>query len=116
MLSPAPSVSADAELEKNAYKFTLFTLGFSNHEVVAVTPVFPAFAALPGVRLKFTAPPDSETETESLSIACSVIALAPELSDWACACPMERAISTAHTAPSFARRFIAICFGRLCTK
>ena len=80
ILSPAPSVRAAAELAKNAYTFTLPTLGFRAQEVVAVMPRLPGLLALPGVRVKFTALPDNDTESESLRTACSVMVLAPELS------------------------------------
>lgn len=80
MLSPAPSVRAIAELAKNAYTFTLPTLGFRAQEVVAVMPRLPGLLALPGVKVKFTALPDNDTESESLRTARSVMVLAPELS------------------------------------
>jgi hypothetical protein len=80
MLSPAPSVIAAAELAKNAYTFTLPTLGFSAQAVVAVMPVLPGLLALPGVKVKFTALLDNDTVSESFRTACSVIVLAPEFS------------------------------------
>jgi len=83
MLLPAPSVRAAAELAKNAYTFTLPTLGFSAHAVVAVTPRLPGLFALPGVKVKFTAFPDRDTVSESFNTACIVIVLAPEFSTWA---------------------------------
>src|SRR5580765_262121 len=70
MLLPAPFVNADAELEKNAYRVRLPTLGFNSQEVVAVTLTLPGLLALPCVRLKFTALLESETEIESLRTAC----------------------------------------------
>src|SRR5215467_10468264 len=112
MLSPAPSVKAAAEFEKNAYKLTLPTLGLSNHEVVAVTPTLPGLLALPAIRLKFTAFPDNDTLIESVSTACSVIVLAPELSTCACSGEASAAnitASTAATRPNFVCQLIRYC-------
>ena len=110
MLLPAPSVNAAAELAKNAYTFTLFTLGFSNQRVVAVIAVLPALLPLPGVIVKLTALAESVTLIESVRTACSVIALAPEFFTCAAAGLTARLRLTpsiiASTSLSF--RFIAI--------
>src|SRR5215467_10540266 len=55
MLSPTPSVRADAELPKYAYTPTAVRPGFNTHAVVAVMLVLPAFVPLPAVSVKFTA-------------------------------------------------------------
>lgn len=112
ILFPAPSVKAETELEKKAYTFTLPTLGFSSQEVVAVMDVLPELVALPDVRLKFTAPLESEIETESLSPAWRVMVLAPEFRTWASAKPWHAANKsrTAHVLPIFVPSVIAVGF------
>src|SRR5215469_1784665 len=110
MLSPAPSVNADVELEKNAYTFTLPTLGFNSHVVVAVIDVLPGLFALPAVSVKLTAFADKERLMESFNTAWSVIVLAPEFRTCACAL-RARAMPTITIAsqrvPSLIHEFIA---------
>jgi hypothetical protein len=79
MLSPTPSLSADAELLKKAYVLTNPTFGLSNQVVVAVMDVLPALLALPGIRLKLTACAERLTLTESVKTAFNAIGWAAEL-------------------------------------
>ena len=79
MLSPTPSLSADAEPLKNAYVLTNPTFGLSNQVVVAVMDVLPTLLALPGIRLKLTAFAERLTLTESVKTAFNAIGWAAEL-------------------------------------
>src|SRR5438094_3698948 len=66
---PAPSLSADEELLKNAYTVRLPRFGRSAQLVVAVIEVLPGLLALPAVKLKFTAFADKVRLTDSLKVA-----------------------------------------------
>jgi hypothetical protein len=110
ILWPAPSVRAVAELAKNAYTFTLPTLGFSAQAVVAVMLALPGLLAFPGVRVKFTALLDNDRLSESFRTACSVMVLAPEFRT----CASERdaraanaSTNTTPTHPVCSRKLIA---------
>ena len=94
-MSPAPSVNAEAELLKNAYRFTLPTLGFNVQVVVAVIDVLPGLLALPELSVKFTALLESVTVTDWLSTAFSVIGCAAEFST----CALNGAAKAATKSP-----------------
>src|ERR1700739_1830991 len=114
MLSPAPSLRSYAELEKQAYKLRFPVLGFNVQAVVAVIEVLPGLLAPPGVSVKLTALPESVTEMESFSTACSVIVLAPELSTCARELPASTVIASARTSairPIFACQVISMVSG-----
>src|SRR4051794_5526108 len=100
ILSPAPSVSAAVELAKNAYTFTLPTLGFRAQEVVAVMPRLPGLLALLGVKVKFTALLDNDTVSESFRTAWSVMVLAPEFRTCASERDASAANASTNTAPT----------------
>ena len=109
-MSPAPSVNAEAELLKNAYRFTLPTLGFNVQVVVAVIDVLPGLLALPELSVKFTALLESVTVTDWLSTAFSVIGCAAEFSTCALNVAAKGATKSPHiliTRTNFDRKPMA---------
>src|SRR6476661_2398783 len=107
MLFPAPSVRAEAEFEKNAYSFTLPTLGLRVQTVVAVTDVLPGLFALPPVNVKFTALADNVPLTDWLNTALRVMVCAAEFSTCARLGIADNKPKTSSSRPSFATYFIS---------
>jgi hypothetical protein len=73
MLSPAPSVKADAPLATHAQTVTLLRPVFTTHAVWIVLVVLPGLAAVLAARLKLTiAPPVTFTVSDSANVAFRV--------------------------------------------